>query len=242
MSIIQELIEQAKKKIEEEVEFLLAPINIETEMQNKGILAQYDFINDKIYYSVLLMKSQDKNLTIQTFIHELAHVKDLRSCAENGLLKVLEPPQLPSKVPWVLLNEILHNVTEFQVSNFLNSKFGYQLPSNYYFERCLHEPLSLSLIPTIKYLHFGEDAKLREQFRIKLSKSLDSKWLFVESLLVELGFANAQSFENGFLRLADCFGYDVKIKIKPNEGEIKKSFRFLQNSNNTQIKVFEMIN
>ncbi|MBE0521191.1 MAG: hypothetical protein IBX39_02850 [Candidatus Methanoperedenaceae archaeon] len=239
---MQDLINKAKKKIKEDVEFQLVPEYIEDEMQKKGVLAQYDFNNDIIYYSNTLIKSKYENLQIQTFVHELAHAKDLRTCVRNGLLKVLEPHQPPFKIPWLLLNDILHSATEFQVSNFLNTKFGYQLPSNYFFERSLHEPLPLSLIPAIEYLHFGKDSKLRDQFRIKLSKLLDSKLLCVDSLLLELGFANAQSFETGFLRLAYCFGYDVNIKIKPNEGEIKKSFRFLQNSNNTQIKVFEMIN
>lgn len=238
---MQDLIDDAKTKIQEEVEFQLAPINIETEMQNKGILAQYNFNNDIIYYSVLLMKFQNSNRQIQTFVHELAHVKDLRSCAGNGLLKVLEPSKLPSQVSWVLLNDILHNATDFQVSNFLNSKFGYQLPSNYYIERCLHEPLSLSLIPAIEYLCFGENSDLRYQFGIKLTKSLQSRWLQVDSLLKTLGFADAQSFEKGFLELADYLGFKVRVKTKPIEGIIRKSFKILQNSDETQIKVFEMI-
>ena len=64
MFSMQDLIDDAKTKIQEEVEFQLAPINIETEMQNKGILAQYAFNNDIIYYSVLLMKSQNVNWQI----------------------------------------------------------------------------------------------------------------------------------------------------------------------------------
>lgn len=238
---MQDLIEQAKKKIEEEVEFLLAPIEIESIMQQKGNRAYYDSNNDIVYYSDTMLKSLHENLRIQIFVHELAHVKDFRACVRNGLLKVLEPSQSIFHVPWKQLDDILHNATEFQMSNFLNSEFGFQLPSNYYVERCLHEPLSFSLIPSIEYLRFGKDLDLKGHFSIKLNKSLDSKWLLVDSLLKKLGFADAQSFEKGFLELTDCLGFKVIIKTKPIKGNIRKSFKILQNSDDAQIKVFEMI-
>lgn len=206
---MQDLIEQAKKKIDEEVEFLPAPIEHESDMQQKGILAKYDSNNDIVYYSDTMLKSRNEKIRIQTFIHELAHAKDFRTCVRNGLLKVLEPPsQHIFHEPWKQLDDILHNATEFQMSNFLNSEFGCQLPNNHYVERCLHEPTSpsLSLIPSIEYLRFGENSDLRTQFGIKLNKSLQSRWLQVDSLLKTLAFADAQSFEKGFLELTDYLG------------------------------------
>lgn len=242
MCSAQNIIEKAKEKIDEEVEFRLPSQDKETEMQTNGELAKYDFNHDIIFYSNSMMESLDENLQIQTFIHELAHVKDLRACVRNGLLKVLEPVGRPIfHTPWMQLNDIMHNATEFQVSNFLYSEFGYQLPPNYNVERSLHEPLSLSLIPAIEYLCFGEDTDLKKQFDIKLNKSLDSRWLFVNSLLKELGFANAFSFEKGFLNLADCFGFKVRMKTIPIEGVIRRRFNILQNSGDAQIKIFEMV-
>jgi hypothetical protein len=241
---MQDLIEQAKKKIDEEVEFLPAPIDHESDMQQKGILAKYQSNEDLVYFSDTMLKSLPEKLRIQTFIHELAHVKDFRACVRNGLLKILEPHSQPIfHEPWKQLKDILHNATEFQMSNFLNSEFGCQLPSNYYVEHCLHEPPSpsLSLIPSIEYLCFGENSDLRAQFGIKLNKSLQSRWLQVGSLLKTLGFADAQSFEEGFLELTDYLGFKVKVKTKPVEGIIRKSFKILQNSDEAQIKVFEMI-
>jgi len=237
---MQDLIELAKKEINEDVEIQLAPKEIETNMQRKGIPACYDSNNDIVFYSNTVMKSGCEKLQIQTFFHELAHVKDFRACVRNGLLKVLEPSQPIFGVPWKQLNDILHNATEFQISNFLHSEFGCQVPSNYNVERCLHEPLSLSLIPAIEYLCFGEDSDLRHQFGIKLNKSLHSRWLLVDSLLKTLGFADAQSFEKGFLELTDYLGFKVIVKTKPIEGIIRKSFKILQNSDEAQIKVFEM--
>lgn len=170
MSIMQDLLEQAKKKIYEDVEFLPAPIEHESDMQQKGILAKYDSNNDIVYYSDTMLKFRNEKIRIQTFIHELAHAKDFRTCVRNGLLKVLEPPsQHIFHVPWKQLDDILHNATEYQMSNYLNSEFGCQLPYNCYVERCLHEPLYLSLIPSIEYLCFGENSHLRAQFGSKLN-------------------------------------------------------------------------
>ena len=210
-------------------------------MQQKGIPAYYDSNNDLVFYSNIVMKSRCEKIQIQTFFHELAHVKDFRACARNGLLKVLEPPQPSSGALWKQLNDILHNATEFQMSNFLHSEFGCKLPSNDYIKHCIYEPLFLSLIPAIEYLSFGEDSDLREQFGIKLNKSLQSRLLKVDSLLKSLKFADAQSFEKGFLELSDCFGFKVRIRTKPVEGIIRKSFKILQNTDEDQIKVFELI-
>lgn len=241
MYTMQDLIELAKKEIKEDVEIQLAPKVIETNMIRKGIPACYDSNNDIVFYSNTVMKSRCEKLRIQTFFHELAHVKDFRACVRNGLIKVIEPSQPIFSAPLKQLDDILHKATEFQISNFLHSEFGCKLPSNYYIKRCLHEPLSFSLIPAIEYLCFGEDSDLRDQFGIKLNKSLQSRWLQVDSLLKTLGFADAQSFEKGFLKLTAYFGFTVGIKTKPIEGELRQNFKILKNSEGAQIKVFEMV-
>ena len=88
MCSVQDLIELAKSEIEEEeVEILPVPNSIRNNMQN-GVMAVYDLHKDMIFYAAELgsLTQDDK---IQIFMHELAHAKDFRSCAANGLLKIL---------------------------------------------------------------------------------------------------------------------------------------------------------
>ena len=78
----------------QDVEFFPAPANIETEMQRRGEMARYDFNHDIIYYSTTLISFRDQDYQIQTFMHELAHAKDLRDCVDNGLSQSLYPAAL----------------------------------------------------------------------------------------------------------------------------------------------------
>ncbi len=115
MCSVYDLIEKAKTEIEEDVEFLLAPAAIETEMQKRGEMAKYDFNHDIIYYSTSLIESRTPVYQIQTFMHELAHAKDLRGCAKNGLLKILIRREGILQRDLEKVNEDLHAATEFQI-------------------------------------------------------------------------------------------------------------------------------
>lgn len=241
MCSVQGLIEKAKSEIDEDVEFFLAPVAIETEMQKSGEMARYDFNHDIIYYSITLIKSRVPDYQIQTFMHELAHAKDLRGCATNGLLKVL---MRHGEVPQVILEnakEILHAATEFQISNFLYSKFHITLPKTPQTDRDLVNDIFFSLIPAIEYSSFGEVEELRDQFKLKLNKSLDRRWLSVASLLNALGFADPHLFETEFVRLASYFGFTIQMKNESITEEIRNSFKILQNNRKDNIKIFELM-
>lgn len=241
MSSSQDLIEKAKIEIKEEVEFFPASTDIETEMQVSGEMARYDFNHDIIYYSSTLINNRAPDYQIQTFMHELAHAKDLRCCATNGLIKILMPRNGVPKRDLEKVNEDLHAATEFQISNFLNSKFHFTLPQNPQTYRDLSNDLFFSLIPSIEYLYFGEEEGLKEQFKLKLDKKLDKKWLSVASLLNTLDFADSHLFEKEFVKITRCFGYNIQIKIESINEELRKSFKILQNNNVENIKIFELI-
>jgi len=242
MCSLQDLIEKAKTEIEEDVEFFSAPPNIETEMRRRGEMAKYDFNHDIIYYSKTLISSRDQDYQIQVFMHELAHAKDLRDCVANGLLKIILPHEGILESDMEKINEHLHTATEFQISNFLYSKFNFTLPQNPQTYRYLADDLFFSLIPAIEYLYFGEDKRLREEFQLKLDKKLDQKWSSISSLLKGLNFADSHSFETEFVKLSRCLGFIVQIKIESNTGELRNNFKILQTNKIDDIKIFELIN
>lgn len=97
-----------------------------------------------------------------------------------------------------------------------------------------------SLIPSIEYLCFGEDSNLRERFRAKLNRILDSRWLTVVSSLKALGLADGLLFETEFLRLTDLLGFTVRIKTELIENR-RQQFLVLQESTATHIKLFELV-
>lgn len=242
MCSLHDLIERAKIEIEEDVEFFPAPANIETEMQRRGEMARYDFNHDIIYYSTTLISFRDQDYQIQTFMHELAHAKDLRDCVANGLLKIILPHEGILVTDWKKINDDLHTATEFQISNFLYSKFNFTLPQNPQTYRYLADDLFFSLIPTIEYLYFGEDKRLREEFKLKLDKKLDKKWLSISSLLKALNFADSHSFETEFVKLSRCLGFIIQIKIESITEELRNNFKILQINKIDDIKIFELIN
>jgi len=238
MCSVQDLIEIAKSEIEEEVEILPMPNCIKNNMQN-GEMARYDLHQDMIFYADELC-SRTPDDKIQIFMHELAHAKDFRSCAANGLLKILVKRNEVLNSIFEQANVIFCGVIEFQVSNFLNSEFGHRL-HNPSFNDFLNNPNMLfSLIPSIEYLCFGEDSDLREKFRAKLNRKLGSRWLTVVSSLKALKLADGLLFETEFLRLTDLLGFTVRIKTEFIE-ERRQKFPFLQNSTANHIKLFELV-
>ncbi len=242
MCSVYDLIEKAKSEIDEDVEFILAPVDIKTVMQERGVMAKYDFNHDIIYYSSTLIKSRSQDYQIQTFMHELAHAKDLRGCAKNGLLKILICREGIPQRDCEIVNEHLHAATEFQISNFLYSKYHITLPKNPKTDRDLANDLFFSMIPAIEYLSFGEVEDLRFHFKLKLNKQLEKRWLSVASLLNALGFADSHLFETEFKRLASCFGFTIQIRNELITEEIRKSFKILQNNGGDgYIRFFELI-
>lgn len=234
---IQDLILKAKEKIDENVEFHQANEDYEYEMITKGIPTLYDFSQNIIYYSLVILANQNEKYQNQAFVHELAHVKDLRCCIENGLLKHFNT----SRPDWKLDDSIriLHQATEFQVSNYLYSKFGYQLPKTQKVIQDLNENSIYSLIPGIEYLLFGEDLKLRDLFECKLNEKYGKTWSTIESLLNTLSFADPFVFETEFLRLADCFGYI--IQTEPITKDVREIFKILQEDKYPDVKIFKLM-
>ncbi len=232
MCSIHDLIEKAKSEIDEDVEFLLEPL------ENEGYIAKYDLHQDIIFYSARLCSLNPEN-KFRIFMHELAHAKDFRSCTANGLLKILVPCE--GLLCSDQANVFFRTTVEFQASNFLYNEFDHRLRDPIYKESFLAENIFFSLIPSIEYLCFGEDSDLREQFRDKLNSQLGSRWLPVVSLLKALRFADERLFETEFLRLMDCLGFTVRIRTEPIENR-RRDFRILQNSTATQVRVFELVN
>ena len=238
MCSIQDLIEIAKSNIEEEVEIQPKPNSISNEMQNRAI-AEYDLHQDIIFYDDELVSLSQDDIS-QTFMHELAHARDFRSCAANGLLKILVQNNGVMNSTFDQANAIFCGVLEFQVSNFLNSKFGYRL-RNPRFNEVLYDSMLFSLIPSIEYFCFGEDSELRERFQVKLNRELGSRWLPLVPLLKALELTDELLFETEFLRLTDCLGFTVRMKTETTEN-IRQIFPVLQDSAATHIKLFELVN
>ena len=210
-------------------------------MQSKGAIAHYDLHNDIIFYSARLCSLTTEN-KFQIFMHELAHAKDFRSCARNGLLKILVKHDRVLDSTFAQANEIFNGTVEFQASNFLYSEFCYRVrnPRFNYLLEYERNPIFF-LIPSVEYFCFGENSDLREQFRGKLHTSLGQRWLRVDSFLESVSFADATSFETEFLRLMDCLGFTVIIKTEPIKNR-RSYFRVLHDSTATEVKVFELVN
>ena len=60
-------------------------------------------------------------------------------------------------------------------------------------EHHLADEISVSLIPAIEYLHFGEVDGLREEFRIKLNKALASTPIFADHLTAIIKYIYIQT-------------------------------------------------
>ena len=239
MCSIQDLIEIAKSEIEEEVEIQLKSNSISNELQNIAI-AEYDLHQDIIFYAAELGSFSQEDIS-QIIMHELAHAKDFRICAADGLLKILVPNNGVVNPTFDSANVIFRGVLEFQVSNFLHSEFGYRLRNPRFNEELYNNNMLFSLIPSIEYFCFGESSDLRERFRVKLDRNLGSKWLPLVSLLKAHELTDRLLFETEFLRLADCLGFAVRIKTEPIENR-RQRFPVLQDSTATHIKLFELVN
>ena len=239
MCSVQDLIEVAKSRIEEEVEIRQVTNGIRGQMPN-GAIAAYDLHQDIIFYTEELVSLTSEDI-IRNFMHELAHAKDFRSCATNGLLKILVQHNGVLNSMFKQADGIFCDVLEFQVSNFLHSEFGYELRNPKFNYVLCDSNMLFSLIPSIEYLCFGEKSDLREQFKIKLNQKLGSRWGAVVSFLKALELTNELQFETEFLRLTDYLGFTVRIKNEPIENRIQK-FPVLQDSPTTKVKLFELVN